>query len=273
MSFQSLKELCDREFAVTELSACVYSGKEIGLKTVRSKGQLQMQRLYYINGGRTKFVLNDSETICCRKGDIVYLPPDVTYVSYWDDSADNSTLLIKFNLCSEEKSLLLSDQLFVIAHDEHEFYLKLFSMFVRIFSEGKLGYRLKCQALLLEIIYSMLPDLIAPQNESEKQTVNRGILYIENNYMKKISIDKIAKLCLLCPSVFRKRFHEATGMSPIEYKNFLTVSKAAELLRTGEYTIAEAAHEVGIDDVYYFSRLFKKQIGVSPRNYRKINCE
>jgi two-component system response regulator YesN len=57
-------------------------------------------------------------------------------------------------------------------------------------------------------------------------------------------------------------------MSPIQYKNHLTMKKAAELLKTGMFTASEAASEVGITDVCYFNRMFKKFYNVSPGKYR-----
>ena len=58
-------------------------------------------------------------------------------------------------------------------------------------------------------------------------------------------------------------------MSPIKYKNYLLMKKAAELLHTGELTAEQIAVELGIDDPYYFSRLFKSFYGVPPGKYKR----
>ena len=57
-------------------------------------------------------------------------------------------------------------------------------------------------------------------------------------------------------------------MSPIEYKNALAMEKAAELLKTGLYTVSEVSLAVGIEDACYFSRLFKRTFGASPGKYK-----
>ena len=82
--------------------------------------------------------------------------------------------------------------------------------------------------------------------------------------MKKIDINELAKMCYTSPSTFRRKFKKATGMSPIEYKNKLKIIKASELLKTGEYSVKEAAKEVNIEDIYYFSKMFKKHMNTTP---------
>ena len=55
------------------------------------------------------------------------------------------------------------------------------------------------------------------------------------------------------------------GTSPVEYRNHLRIQKAIALLKTGEYTVGECAEAVGIHDMKYFSKLFKRYTGVTPR--------
>lgn len=54
-------------------------------------------------------------------------------------------------------------------------------------------------------------------------------------------------------------------MSPVEYINKLRIKKACELLKSGMYTVSEAAEKTGFTNVYYFSRIFKSITGVNPK--------
>ena len=58
-------------------------------------------------------------------------------------------------------------------------------------------------------------------------------------------------------------------MSPISYINKIRIEKAAALFKNSDRSITEIAMEVGFDDSNYFSRIFKKQMGMSPREYKK----
>jgi AraC-like DNA-binding protein len=57
-------------------------------------------------------------------------------------------------------------------------------------------------------------------------------------------------------------------MSPSEYNNHLAMEQASELLRTGLYTVSEVARAVGIEDLSYFSRLFKRAFGAPPGKFK-----
>ena len=77
--------------------------------------------------GIQKFTLQNGETVIAKKGDIVYLPPDITYVSEWETDPNGKAVSILFSL-GEAKPL--SDNLFIIIHDKYEIYLNLFLNFI-----------------------------------------------------------------------------------------------------------------------------------------------
>lgn len=268
MDISGLTDIFSNDCHITNLFAVISNNKTIVRKTVRSKGQYTTQRFYYIMGGKVKFVLNNKNVIECGKGDILYLPPDATYTSYWEESEENSAIHIVFDLLVNGKSALLSDEMFIISNDRHEDHLKRFLLLANTYTKGFFGYKIKCQAILLDIIYSFLPDLTGDKNTKKFPAVSKGILYIENNYMNDIDVNEIAALCTLSPSAFRSQFKALTGMSPIKYKNYLKMKKAAELLKTGELTVCETARELGFDDIYYFNRLFKSYFNTPPGKYK-----
>ena len=58
-------------------------------------------------------------------------------------------------------------------------------------------------------------------------------------------------------------------MTPVEYRNKLRMQKAVTLLKTGAYTVGEAAEAIGMSDLKYFSKLFKRHTGVTPSTMKK----
>ena len=70
-------------------------------------------------------------------------------------------------------------------------------------------------------------------------------------------------------SHFRRLFVKAAGYPPTLYRNRIRVHKAYEMLINGNLSITEISEAVGFCDIYYFSTIFKKIIGVSPRKVRK----
>ena len=110
----------------------------------------------------------------------------------------------------------------------------------------------------------MMQDNIKTQYKS----IADGIMYIENNYLEDTSVGELAAMCHVSESGFRKLFKEYSDHSPVQYRNILRIQKAQELLRSGEYTVSTAAEAVGITDVYYFSKMFKKVTGKTPKSFK-----
>ena len=64
-------------------------------------------------------------------------------------------------------------------------------------------------------------------------------------------------------------FHQRTGFSPLEYLTRLRLNHASQLMAETALSIAEIARAVGYEDPLYFSRLFRRKMGVSPTEFRQ----
>jgi AraC-like DNA-binding protein len=106
-------------------------------------------------------------------------------------------------------------------------------------------------------------------NINNKDATDSAIDYLGKNIDKVITVDEIAREVNLSASQFSAVFKKKTGFSAIEYFNHLKVQKACQYLLFTELRIKEISQELGIEDQYYFSRLFTKVMGISPNEYRK----
>ena len=93
--------------------------------------------------------------------------------------------------------------------------------------------------------------------------------FIENNYNKRISLDKISSEVAISKRNFIRRFKNATGNTPIEYIQRVRVESVKKALETTQNSIEEIVHDVGYDDITTFRKLFKRITGISPNEYRK----
>ncbi len=144
----------------------------------------------------------------------------------------------------------------------------------------QIGKYFMLKARLMQVLLLMMREIVETPRPKQKScnfesynksyAVKKIINYLNENYEHKISLDQIAHNMYLSPVYISKIFKEETGESPINYLIKIRLEKARDILEHSEDgSIKNIATEVGYDDVYHFSKLFKKYYGISPQNYRK----
>lgn len=101
-----------------------------------------------------------------------------------------------------------------------------------------------------------------------KKEVLDVIQYIETHYQGKITLEMISSHTNFSENYLCRMFKEQVGTSLFSYINDVRMNKAAELMRNGGNYIKEVSSAVGINDQFYFNRLFKKYFGMSPTEYK-----
>ena len=98
--------------------------------------------------------------------------------------------------------------------------------------------------------------------------VDRVIAFMKKNVGMRYAAGDFAAEAELSQTALCLNFKKKTGYSPIAYFNRLKIEQACVLLLTTKLKVYEISNRVGVDDVFYFSRMFTKQMGVAPREYR-----
>jgi two-component system response regulator YesN len=93
--------------------------------------------------------------------------------------------------------------------------------------------------------------------------------YLEKHYAEDISLENVAEQVNISPQYFSKLIKKNTGFNFIDWLSMLRVKKAKELLINSNYTVKEVCFMVGYKDPNYFSRIFKKRIGITPSEFIK----
>lgn len=119
-----------------------------------------------------------------------------------------------------------------------------------------------------------VPDGYNFDTHYKSYAVNQIINYLDLHYNEKISLDRIAQNMYLSPVYVSKIFKEETGESPINYLIKIRLEKAKDMLSSkNPESIKKIANDVGYEDAYHFSKLFKKYYGISPLHFRKKETE
>ena len=102
-----------------------------------------------------------------------------------------------------------------------------------------------------------------------KKILKKALDYIDENYMKEtLSLNKVSEIVEVSPSYFSTTFSQEMQMTFIEYVTEKRMKQAKKLLRESDMHSGEIAMKVGYKDPHYFSFVFKKTQGCTPREYR-----
>ena len=99
--------------------------------------------------------------------------------------------------------------------------------------------------------------------------IHNAIAYIEKHYTESITLEEIANQVGLTPQYFSTYFKEEMDCTLIDYITKLRIEKAKEIIRNSQMSVQEICFIVGYHDPNYFSRIFKKYVGLTPSKYKK----
>ena len=124
------------------------------------------------------------------------------------------------------------------------------------------------------MLYHFISTFLFPETngnekkQEEQDLISNTIQFMRNKLAEKLNLEDLAMMNKLSASHLSLLFRKRTGMSPLDYFIHLKLQQACLLLLTTEMKIKFIAADLGYDDPYYFSRLFKKYIKMSPLQYR-----
>lgn len=123
--------------------------------------------------------------------------------------------------------------------------------------------------LLDEIVQTSKAKITAGNKRLRDFYMKEAMSFIDANFQRDISIEEIAQACGLNRSYFGRLFRETVGESPQHFLIQYRMTKAAELLKASQISIAEVGCSVGYENQLHFSRAFKNVFGISPMEYRR----
>ena len=243
------------------------------LPTFRPKGRIDYQLLYIASGQAHFYFEKEQETIVTAGHMVLYRPKEMQKYVYYN--TDQTEVYWVHFTGSEVKNLLKKHK---ISENMRVIYSGTSLEYARIFKQMIFELQL-CQAeysellsILLETIFILLHRQLlkdkTPKNEYMDSEMELATQYFNENYNTDISIEDYAFSRGMSVSWFIRSFKHYANITPMQYIVSLRITNAQLLLETTNYSISEISTIVGYDNPLYFSRIFRKQHGVSPRQYR-----
>ncbi len=254
----------------------IFSDNEIFTLTRYSGGSAlhfhSAVEIIYIKSGSLSVNLNGFSVIA-GSGDIVVVSPSTLHGFHkTTDSVDYYFLMISDEFLKRNE--LISDNSYFTPVIKSASLSEKYQEIIAEFEEKNDSYKTAILGLIISIFITLNRKFKVEKGGEFKeenkttQMVRQAITYISERYKEKITVDEICKHLHFSKSYLSHAFKEITGYSIIEYVNLLKCHNAKALLLDG-YTVGEVSIELGFSDVSYFTRAFKKTIGVLPSSVGK----
>ena len=227
------------------------------------KSRITSSFLYVKKGGYRYTV--GGEVFDVRAGETVYIPRGAAY-TYAVVDRDTQCIQVEFDLGrltdGRVEAVCFSDRPIPLGGGESITAL-FYDLVDRYFKD---------HFMTLSVLYRMLSMFFGNVDSASAQGGAKGRIdpaleYISSNISNPISVPALAAMCGISTSHFRRRFKSLTGRSPVRYKNWVVMKRACSMLACGAMNVGEIADVLGFPDIYTFSQAFKKEIGVSPKQY------
>lgn len=233
-----------------------------------------------IKGGG--FVIIEDEKTVLKPGTLLYFHPGQVHSLESDSNNPLFFYAIHFsytyfeynnNIWSLEASDFFQNLQPIMMIGNNAKIIDLFNEFNLSWTRKEIGYELSCNGLFMLILRCIM------RNSNENSTnfavnikLESILTYIEEHIDKNISMKEISDLVSLSPDYISSQFKKYNGYPIIKYFNMRKIDKAKQILMERNDKIKDIALALGFKDEFYFSRVFKRFEGMSPKEFReKVN--
>ena len=233
--------------------------------------------LQYISGGKAHIKI-DGRTYLVQAGDVVVYNAGVLH----DEAADLDCGMAFYNCAVKNLHAPSLPENHLLPHDTNPILHtgetagvveKIFQeMFEQISQKkicsGAISFHL-LNALLVILLKQIPHEKIFLQDKFDA-SLRKCKKFIDENFTENISVVEMSEVANMSVSGFSHHFKKVFGLAPGQYLIRLKIGRAQKLLIGTDKTITEISMELGYENVSHFNNQFKKFVGASPQNYRKL---
>ena len=219
----------------------------------------------YNISGQSKITFDD-KSLDIKPSSVLYIPANLRTSSLTEQViTPSNSISIYF-----DTDFTLMQDMFVYDASTNKNIEVLFSKIYMIWLSRKSNYYLECMSLIYEIISKLSKPVGNYLSTDKYSVIENGVSYLyENCFNKIIDFYYPAQLCGISYTYFKQLFIQKFGKAPKQYIMMLRMERAVELLNVANCSVTETAERCGFDNVYYFSRAFKKYFGFSPTKFTR----
>lgn len=241
-----------------------------GFRTVSVGRRINEYQMVYIPSGRGTLEMNE-QCYPVEAGSLFILFPDIRHAYHPDPATGWTEFWVGFS--GPQVDALLASGIISPAKPLFRpgYQAKLVSGFQTIFEQVKLQpplYQFRVCAEVMRLLAETLSlERLSSQPTRSQEIVEQAKAFIEGHIGTVFDLERLGAEVRLSIPHLNEVFKSYTGMTPYQYCIHAKINRAKEILARGERSVKEISWQVGFDDPYYFSRLFKKKTGYSPSQW------
>ena len=265
MKIYSVNELINRDFNLRFLNALKqlwHSTKSFQCINAPKKQDLFL----YINGFTVTYTDKKKNVYIANSGDIVYIPTGSEYTFHISEAQkkNSHTIGINFLLFDEsDEQITLSNSIKIFHSPSDKSIAMLFEQAIAYDIVQPVAMK---KILLLNIICTLAAYTV---QKNIPKRISDILNYMSEHIKENPSVKQLADICNVSEVYFRKQFKSCIGMTPVEYRNIIRLSKACSFLEYGDISVQEISDMLGYSTVSHFIKEFRTHYGSSPLKYRK----
>lgn len=258
----------DSDFLIVNCTGMNYKTQE-SFQTIASRPDFY---LLYVTEGILSVCLSDS--ICSLKAGmgIIYYP-NQQFHYHFDGTGANCYYWVHFTGFSAQHFLerFGFTNLYIFDIGVHSSIISLFDKIASEIMNRRENFVFASSTYLLQLLCNIKRYEIPNTSMKSRKRIENSINIMHTNYHTDLSIENLAATENMSPSYYRTVFREIVGCSPKQYLTNLRMRRACELLSQTQHSVESIGEMVGYKDMLYFYRIFKKNNGVTPSQYRIAN--
>lgn len=256
-----------------------------GFHTMPAKHFHDKFEIYYLISGERFYFVKD-KIFRIRKGHLIFINENELHRISDTEIPDYKRILLYFRkpflaghpYIERLMNYLARNPCWVLSLTVREqlFIEKIFGEMTEEITGEQIGYEASLQGLLLRLLAFIARHLESYDGEAyisnrpRHKKVAGIIRYLQENYMRPLSVTQLAEHFYISPCYLSRIFKETTGLTLVQYLNGLRMKEAHRLLVQTGLKVIEIAGNTGFGSVTQFNRVFRKEMGCSPLRYRKL---
>lgn len=211
----------------------------------------------YVARGKMRDAFSDGESVELCAGDLMFIPKGCRYSAHYLEN-ETQIKIVQFDLRADVLPPYLCAPMKIAIPNAEEYVRAFFDADIAA-AQSAFYY----SSHLYGLLWCMERRCSPMQTKYTK--LKKALSHIARYPEKNMPVSFYADLSDMSEVNFRRLFKEYTGKSPIGYRNALRLESARARLQSGEYNVSEAAESVGFSNLSFFTRLYKKQYGHTPK--------